>query len=179
MQFGLGVGAASWYIHRNDPRNHFGRCISERESSHIPQKPVSTHLNPDTNQSDWRERWRYLQDHRAELARPMPPVPAGSAPTSIETSQVIASLPIDNSPREEQSHKWGWGARREERRRRREEAQATKVVESEVRTGGEDSEEVRKIKEAVDKIWAERKQAAIDIQAIANEKVSVFSVRWG
>jgi len=35
-----------------------------------------------------------------------------------------------------------------------------------------DKEEVQKIKEAVDKIWAERKQAAVEIQATANEKVS-------
>ena len=31
---------------------------------------------------------------------------------------------------------------------------------------------MQKIKEAVDKIWAERKQAAVEIQATANEKVS-------
>ena len=36
----------------------------------------------------------------------------------------------------------------------------------------QDKEEVQKIKEAVDKIWAERKQAAVEIQATANEKVS-------
>jgi hypothetical protein len=182
MQFGLGVGAASWYIHRNDPRNHFGRCISERESPHTTQSTDNTHLVSDTNdksQSDWRERWRYLQDHRTELARPIPSVPANPAPTSDDRLQVLASMPIDNSRQEEQGHRWGWGARREERRRKREEAQATKVVEPKARSSDGDSEEVRKIREAVDKIWAERKQAAIDIQAIANEKVSVLSVRWG
>ena len=36
----------------------------------------------------------------------------------------------------------------------------------------QEKEEVQKIKEAVDKIWAERKQAAVEIQATANEKVS-------
>jgi len=38
-----------------------------------------------------------------------------------------------------------------------------------------DKEELQKIKEAVDKIWAERKQAAVEIQATANEKVSPHS----
>ena len=66
---------------------------------------------------------------------------------------------------QEETPKWGWGAKREERRKRREE-RAAATHES------QEKEEVQKIKEAVDKIWAERKQAAVEIQAAANEKVS-------
>jgi len=80
----------------------------------------------------------------------------------------------ENDEQKEESHQWGWGARRRERRRRREEARASKVIDSESGTGKHENEEVRKIKEAVEKIWAERKQAAVDIQATANEKVSRF-----
>jgi hypothetical protein len=42
------------------------------------------------------------------------------------------------------------------------------------RVESQEKEEVQKIKEAVDKIWAERKQAAVEIQATANDKVSSF-----
>jgi len=179
QQFGLGVGAASWYIHHNDRRNQTGRCLSERESTLSPTS-VNTHLKAnesDKGQQDWRERWRYLQDHRAELARPLPSVavPANPASFSEPESRVISSLPAgENDEQKEEGHQWGWGARRRERRRRREEARASKVVDAESGTGEDENEEVRKIKEAVEKIWAERKQAAVDIQATANEKVSRF-----
>ena len=81
-------------------------------------------------------------------------------------SKIIASLPgSETTTHEAEQTKWGWGSRREERRKRKEEMRATKVE-------SHDKEEVQKIKEAVDKIWAERKQAAVEIQATANEKVS-------
>jgi hypothetical protein len=97
-------------------------------------------------------------------------------------SQVLASLPsVGSEKNNEQPRQWSWGARREERRRKREEA-ATATITANATDAGEvksDSaeygteEEVKKIRKAVDKIWAERKQAAVDIQAQANEKVSL------
>jgi len=97
-------------------------------------------------------------------------------------SKILASLPSVQAERDlEQPRQWGWGARREERRRKREEA-ATSIATtnataaSEVKSDNAEygtDEEVRKIRKAVDNIWAERKQAAVDIQAQANEKVSL------
>jgi hypothetical protein len=75
---------------------------------------------------------------------------------------------IEHVDKPEEPPKRGWGARREERRRRREAAMSEDSLKA--REGG--NEEIDKIREAVDKIWAERKQAAVEIQATANEKVS-------
>jgi len=93
------------------------------------------------------------------------PIPNSTPPIQLD-SKVLSSLPTKGSAVEqEEKPKWGWGARREERRKRRDEMTT-------IRNESQEKEEVQKIKEAVDKIWAERKQAAVEIQATANEKVS-------
>ena len=99
------------------------------------------------------------------------PVTSYSPPTADLDSKVLASLPAPEViNHQEESPKWSWGARREERRKRREERAAIKSDSSE-------KEEVQKLKEAVDKIWAERKQAAIEIQATANAKVRFSQIQ--
>jgi hypothetical protein len=135
------------------------QCISDKELDHDLQ---ATDLFQERNNHDWRGQWRFPH---SEMTKP---TPNPTSPTEVD-SKALASLPI-TAPVEQQEEtpKWGWGARREERRKRRDE-RATTTHES------EEKEEVQKIKEAVDKIWAERKQAAVEIQATANEKVSPFS----
>jgi hypothetical protein len=169
------VGAASWYIHRNDPANRTGRCISDR-AGQLP----SSYENTSRQSNDphtWRSHWQYSHPPETAKLTPTPP------PTRMEPaeSKVLASLPSAEVERDlEQPRQWGWGARREERRRKREEAAiATTTTNAtdagEMKGGNADyktDEEVKKIRKAVDKIWAERKQAAVDIQAQANEKVS-------
>jgi hypothetical protein len=96
------------------------------------------------------------------------PTPNPTSPTEID-SKVLSSIPMSGpAVQQEGAPKWGWGARREERRKRRDEMTTTRIE-------SQEKEEVRKIKEAADKIWAERKQAAVEIQVTANEKVSPFS----
>ena len=94
------------------------------------------------------------------------PTPVLTQPTEVDI-KLPSPLPIyAPAVQQDKTHKWGWGARREQRRKRQEEQAAAATQES------QEKEEVQKIKEAVDKIWAERKQAAVEIQATANEKVS-------
>jgi hypothetical protein len=92
------------------------------------------------------------------------PAPVPTQSTEVD-SKVLAIPTSAPAVQQEETPKWGWGARREERRKRRDEMSTTRVE-------SQEQEEVQKIKEAVDKIWAERKQAAVEIQATANEKVS-------
>lgn len=136
------------------------QCLTERNSTSDTNGPRASDVFKEKNNHDWRGQWRY--PHHSDIK----PVPTQS--TDVD-SKVLASLPVPEiNTREVEQPKWGWGARREARRQRKEDTLATKVDSAE-------SEEVQKIKEAVDKIWAERKQAAVDIQATANEKVSPSS----
>ena len=135
------------------------RCLSERDSGSDGSGSRASEAFQDKNNHDRRGQWRY--PHQFESAKPVP-VATQTGPDS----KIVASLSVpETATHGAEQTKWGWGARREERRKRRDETRATKVQSPE-------NEEVQKIKEAVDKIWAERKQAAVEIQATANEKVS-------
>jgi len=168
-QFGLGVGAANWYLHSRDRKDHFRQCLPDQGSaSHTADGLRASDAFQEKHNHDWRGQWRF--PHQPDMTKSAPVTSFTPAKTELE-SQVLASLPIPEvvNPQEE-SPKWGWGARREERRKRREERAAIKSDSSE-------KEEVQKLKEAVDKIWAERKQAAIDIQATANAKVRLAPIQ--
>jgi hypothetical protein len=162
MQFGLGVGAANWYLHHRDRGNQFMPCLSVKESASPDAKgPQTTDSFQERNDHDWRGQWRFPH---SEIPKPTP----NPTSTTEVDSKVHSSLPVTSpAVQEEETPKWGWGARREERRKRRDEINTTRI-------GSQEKEEVQKIKEAVDKIWAERKQAAVEIQATANEKVCPF-----
>jgi hypothetical protein len=136
------------------------QCISDEESiSPNANGPQATDSFQERNDHDWRGQWRFPH---SEMTKP-PPNP--TSPTEVD-SKVLSSLPTTGpAVQQEETPKWGWGARREERRKRRDEIYTTRIE-------SQEKEEVQKIKEAVDKIWAERKQAAVEIQATANEKVS-------
>jgi hypothetical protein len=138
------------------------QCLSERESASPDAKgPQATDSFQERNNHDWRGQWRFPH---SELTKS---TPAHTSPTEIE-SKILPSLPtISPAVQQEDTPKWGWGARREERRKRRDEMTTARIE-------SQEKEEVQKIKDAVDKIWAERKQAAVEIQATANEKVSPF-----
>jgi hypothetical protein len=135
------------------------QCISDKQSASPKAKgPQATDSFQERNNHDWRGQWRFPH---SEITKP---TPNPTSPTEVD-SKVLSSTPITSpAVQQEESPKWGWGARREERRKRRDEIDTTRFE-------SEEKEEVQKIKEAVDKIWAERKQAAIDIQTTANEKV--------
>jgi hypothetical protein len=137
------------------------QCLSDREStSPGTDRTRSTDAFQEKTNHDWRGQWRFPQSTEISKTTPTP------AQTEFD-SKVLASLPTsETTTQHAEQPKWGWRARREERRKRREEAYAAKAEQPE-------KEEVQKIKEAVDKIWEERKQAATDIQAVANEKVSL------
>jgi hypothetical protein len=134
--------------------------LSDRDSATPDAKgPQATDSFQERNNHDWRGQWRFPH---CEMTKP---TPNPTSPTEVD-SQVLSSLPVtDPAVQQEETPKWGWGARREERRKRRDEMTTTRVE-------SQEKEEVQKIKEAVDKIWAERKQAAVEIQATANDKVS-------
>jgi hypothetical protein len=87
-QFGLGVGAASWYIHRNDPANRAGRCLSDR-AGQLP----SSYENTSKQSNDphtWRSHWQY--SHPSDTAKLSTPTPHSARMEPAE-SQVLASLP--------------------------------------------------------------------------------------
>ena len=136
------------------------QCLSAPESA-TPNAngPQVTDSFQERKNHDWRGQWRFPH---SEMTKPTP----NPSPSTEIDSKLLSSLPITGpAVQQEETPKWGWGARREERRKRREE-RAAATHES------QEKQEVQKIKEAVDKIWAERKQAAVEIQATANEKVS-------
>lgn len=154
------MGAASWYIHRNDPATRPGRCISDRVSS----PPASSTGGQKPEIPTWRAHW--------QSPRPSDSI---KVPASVPVDhifktepEVVASIPVLET--EQERRPWRWGARREERRRRREEAATTGPKPQGIEVG-EEKEEIKRMKEAIEKIWHERKQAAVDIQAQANEKV--------
>lgn len=140
------------------------QCLSDRESSD-ENKVRASDSSQEKNNHDWRGQWRF--PHHPEVIKPTS-IP--SQPVEYD-SKVLSSLPSSpiSNVQQEEVPKWGWGARRDERRKRKEQEQKQKQA---VKKESPDEDEVQKIREAVDKIWAERKQAAIDIQATANEKVS-------
>jgi len=136
------------------------QCLSAPDSA-TPNAngPQAIDSFQERNNHDWRGQWRFPQSEMTKSTSNT------TSPTEVD-SKVISSLPTSvPSTLREETPKWGWGARREERRKRRDE-RAAATHES------QEKEEVQKIKDAVDKIWAERKQAAVEIQATANEKVS-------
>jgi hypothetical protein len=139
-------------------------CLSDREFSDNIKARASDSFQEKSNH-DWRGQWRFPHHPEVNKSTPIPPQPADF------DSKVLASLPPSPIPNTQQEEvpKWGWGARRDERRKRKEQEQKQKQA---VKDESPEAVEVQKIREAVDKIWAERKQAAIDIQATANEKVS-------
>jgi hypothetical protein len=154
------VGAANWYIHHRDRRENLMQCLSNSESgSPNANGPRTSDSFQERSNHDWRGQWRLPHP---EMIKPTP-VPTEPAE---EDSKVLASIPTTAPAiQQEETPKWGWGARREERRKRRDEMTTARIE-------SQEQDEVQKIKEAVDKIWAERKQAAVEIQATANEKVS-------
>jgi hypothetical protein len=135
------------------------QCLSVKESASPNAKgPQATDSFQERNNHDWRGQWRFPH---SEMTKP---TPNPTSPTEVD-SKVLSSFPTTGpAVRQEETPKWGWGARREERRKRRDEMTTTRIE-------SQEKEEVQNIKEAVDKIWAERKQAAVEIQATANEKV--------
>jgi len=136
------------------------QCLSGPDSA-TPNAngPQVTDSFQERSNHHWRGQWRFPN---SEMTKP---ITNTTSPAEVD-SRVLSSLPITGpAAQQEETPKWGWGARREERRKRREE-RAAATHES------QEKQEVQKIKEAVDKIWAERKQAAVEIQATANEKVS-------
>jgi hypothetical protein len=138
------------------------QCLSVQESASPDAKgPQATDSFQERNNHDWRGQWRFPH---SEMTKP---TPSSTSPTEVD-STVLSPLPITiPAVQQEDTPKWGWGARREERRKRRDEMTTARIE-------SQEKEEVQKIKDAADKIWAERKQAAVEIQATANEKVSPF-----
>lgn len=177
-QFGLGVGVASWYLHHNDPVSRAERGMFER-TARTPSCPLGT-SKPDNVAPSWRSHWQYSHPTKTveapTLASTHMPLAETTNPAPTE-SRVLASLPaLESSKEEEKPRQWGWGARREQRRQRRTEAAASAKVkaagEHTPEAAGAEKEEVKEIRELVEKLWAERKQAAVDLQVQANEKVS-------
>ncbi|ORX35067.1 hypothetical protein BD324DRAFT_633786 [Kockovaella imperatae] len=180
--FGLGALAATWYYkHQEREKRWRDRSIA------YPQTGPNVQFNgaePAHETGRWRH-FEWVSPQKPAYSYPIPPnapsltpatavdsTPAASAVlTELKQSPLAATPVVEPSPAaaEDRSHSWGWGSRR---RRRREEQEAREAAEA---ARGSDEQEMKRIKEAVQAVWEDKKASVLQSQDQLNEQARQYA----
>ncbi|WRT63243.1 uncharacterized protein IL334_000146 [Kwoniella shivajii] len=175
----IGIGGTAWYFkHKEHRKEEFQKYLSDPSS-------VS---QPDT-QKNWGR-----QNHCRHR-----PLAASQQLADVNTSHNHSTIPTSFPEQsDEDKMAWGWGAWRERKAAREEawrrsrqdkeqfpkeavqtnmpqEKPQAKAAEMSATTMPTEGEEMSKIKEAVEKLWEEKKQDTFSAQAAANEKTKEYA----